>query len=347
MVSDFSRREIFHVVLPEPCLDCFCFARMNLCYCAGLANFGDDLNPWLWNRLIPGHLDEDRSTLFLGIGTLLNQKVPKNPLKIVFGSGTGYGPAPVPDEKWRFYCVRGPLSAQALGLAPELAITDPAALIRTMVFPRLHGIYNASFMPHYLSARYADWEAVCRAAGIHYIDPGAPVLQVLQQIQSSKLVISESLHGAIVADALRVPWIAVQAYHHINRFKWQDWCLSLGLTDTPAALTPLWDVERYGNAPLKLKLKLKSGLHALGVRWKRWSPVRPLVSPQADIESATRQLDTLARKTSPLLSRDCDLERAVSRLQEKLTLFKEECASANPASSPETLLPADPAVAGT
>src|SRR5215475_13530307 len=94
-------------------------------------NFGDDLNPWLWSRLAPEVCQPESGPLFLGIGTLLSQKVPKSPLKIVFGSGCGAGPSPRIDEQWFFYAVRGPLTVEKLKLdARQLALGDPAILIR-------------------------------------------------------------------------------------------------------------------------------------------------------------------------------------------------------------------------
>ena len=80
-------------------------------------NFGDELNPWLWPRLLPDLLDDNDDELFLGIGTILNDGVPAPPRKIVFGSGFGYGlPPHVDSAKWNIYCVRGPLTANALGV---------------------------------------------------------------------------------------------------------------------------------------------------------------------------------------------------------------------------------------
>ena len=40
---------------------------MQLHYCANLANFGDQINPWLWSRLIPDLLHADDRTLLLGM----------------------------------------------------------------------------------------------------------------------------------------------------------------------------------------------------------------------------------------------------------------------------------------
>ncbi len=50
-------------------------------------NFGDDLNLWLWPRLAPEVCDEQDSTLFVGIGTILSHHIPAKPVKMVFGAG--------------------------------------------------------------------------------------------------------------------------------------------------------------------------------------------------------------------------------------------------------------------
>ena len=61
-------------------------------------NFGDDLNAWLWPRLIPELLDDRDDTLFVGIGSILDRRIPQEPRKIVFGTGVGYGLLPVLDS---------------------------------------------------------------------------------------------------------------------------------------------------------------------------------------------------------------------------------------------------------
>src|SRR6185295_9202266 len=111
-------------------------------------NFGDDLNPWLWSRLLPGcftgelphdprsrDMSADGETLFVGIGTLLNDYVPEHARKVVFGSGAGYGPPPILDDSWDVFCVRGPATAALLGLDKAAAITDPGILVRTIELP--------------------------------------------------------------------------------------------------------------------------------------------------------------------------------------------------------------------
>ena len=98
---------------------------------------------------------------------------------------------------------------------------------------------------------------------------------------------TEALHGAIVADALRVPWIAVKLFDHIIEFKWRDWCRSLGLNYSPLLLTRLL------------------------------SDSRPNWSADELANHLMRARDAIDR-TEPSLSSDSAIERATSRLQEQL-----------------------------
>jgi succinoglycan biosynthesis protein ExoV len=207
-------------------------------------NFGDDLNPWLWPQLFPKPIAQcfDDDTLFLGIGTILNHKVPAQPRKkVVFGSGLGYGALPSVNKHWRLFCVRGPLTAQALGFPPELAISDSALLLREIVEPAPQARTGVAFMPHHRTAEHHDWRSICEAISMRYIDPCAPVEQTLEAIRHSTLVITEAMHGAIVADALRVPWIPVRTRPAISNFKWQDWSCSLHIEHQFEWLPPIWN----------------------------------------------------------------------------------------------------------
>ena len=110
----------------------------------GVPNFGDDLNPWLWRRLLAGYLSDDAPTLLTGIGTILNDRVPKASETLVFGSGVGFGGGlPQVDASWTIYCVRGPLSAQALagfvtvGLATPVAASQAAMI--AVAAPKIRG----------------------------------------------------------------------------------------------------------------------------------------------------------------------------------------------------------------
>jgi len=303
---------------------------MQLHYCANLANFGDQINPWLWSRLIPDLLHADDRTLLLGIGTILSDQIPTQQHKVVFGSGLGYGAPPQLDENWSFYCVRGPLTARTLGLPAHVAVTDPAALVRTLHYAEGlrdgHGEGRPAFMPHHLSAGCYNWREIARQADVDYIDPCDSVPSILNRIFHARLLITESLHGAIVADALRVPWSAVRAYpHHVLSFKWQDWCASLSMNYEPVDLPALWDASHRGNAFLtSARLAVKRWCLAHGFRYRTWSPLRPLYSPAHDTEAAIRALQALAAGNVVSLSRDESLESATDRLLFMLDKLRRE-----------------------
>ena len=191
-------------------------------------NFGDDLNPFLFPRMFPGLLDENQGELLVGIGTILNHKVPKEPFKYVFGSGFGYGGRPdFSSNRWKIYCVRGPHTAASLKLDRSLAATDPAALVSRYI-PHFCGKPSGyGFIPHFESLDLGFWPEAASEAGLRFINPRASLHEVINGIQSCEVVITESLHGAIVSDCLRIPWIAVRPIVESHRKKWLDWASSL------------------------------------------------------------------------------------------------------------------------
>jgi succinoglycan biosynthesis protein ExoV len=200
-------------------------------------NFGDDLNLWLWDALLPGFRQQHPEVLLVGVGTVLKRGLmPDDMKKLVVGSGVGYGPPPdlMRRRDWDVRCVRGPLTAEMLGLDPDLAVSDPAIMVSDLPeFRNLPKTTEVLFVPHWQSAVHGVWPAVAKAAQISYMSPCQDSKAVIRAIAQSKLVVAESMHGAIIADALRVPWIAVKTHHDLHNFKWQDWAASLGLTYQP------------------------------------------------------------------------------------------------------------------
>jgi succinoglycan biosynthesis protein ExoV len=287
-------------------------------------NFGDDLNPWLWGRLIPELLDDDENTRFVGIGTLLNDRVPQEPFKVVFGSGAGYGRPPELDDRWRFYCVRGPLTAKALGLDPRLAITDAAALLATVEFSPVTKDGGTAFIPHHASVINADWQSVCRQVGIRYIDPRADVETVIREIRRSTCIVTEAMHGAIFADTFRVPWKAVRCYEHILDSKWQDWCASLGMTYSPERLPGIWDADHKRTRLVQLKDTVKRNLAAVGISSRRWSPVAPVKSSPREVALLVDRFSRLASGGGFCLSDQATFEGTLTRLQDALRRLKND-----------------------
>ncbi|WP_425616589.1 polysaccharide pyruvyl transferase family protein [Anatilimnocola sp. NA78] len=263
-------------------------------------NFGDELNLLIWPKLAPGLFDESESVLFVGIGTVLDKTLPESPLKIIFGAGNGYAPPPRIDSTYRIYCVRGPLTAKMVGLSAELAVTDPAILINQVYSVPVEQKRGIALMGHYTSAQSADWTFACEELGFTYIDPLWPMHRILAMISQSELVVTEAMHGAIVADALRVPWVPVITNVSACPFKWRDWTSSMELDYNPIVIPALWD-------------RCAPPTSSIG-RLKRWLKRRQFISrlSPGNLRSRTR------------LSSDRVLEARLCRLHELFGQLKRD-----------------------
>lgn len=285
-------------------------------------NFGDDLNPWLWENLFPGFLNQADQDLFIGVGTLLNHRIPPAPSITVFGSGHGYGGLPKISPEWNFYCVRGPLTASSLGLSNKLAITDPASLVPLFYPAREKKEFPVSFMPHCESCRLGDWAHVCEQAGITYLDPQKPFLEVFADISRTELLLTEAMHGAIVADSFRVPWIPLKAYDHISEYKWRDWLQSVQLDAEFCRLPSIWRGDVCSEIGVRLKNKLKRGLLKTALWQDTWQLPPPVKSNRRQIDEAVSILNRIVASAHPRLSAKQVFDDNTSRLMETVDRFK-------------------------
>ncbi len=270
-------------------------------------NFGDELNATMWSDLLPvDFFDDDPSELFVGIGSVIQHNYPKDARKVVVGSGYGgYTRKPdVHDGTWEFHFVRGPQTTEALGLHPNLAVADAAILLRETPLPDPAPNIKVGFIPHYESIERGNWKVVCDLAGITFIDPSRPSAEVIAQIRGADLVIAEAMHGAIVSDALRTPWIGVRTMHHVHRFKWHDWAKALEIDYDPSFLFPsnLREAWALGTG------RAGSGPRAMAVCASR--PAQPFNT--ACQHMAARSLQKLVR-AAPNLSSDAAMEKATDR----------------------------------
>lgn len=293
-------------------------------------NFGDELNAWLWPKFLTNTFDQDSDFLFVGIGTLLNHRLPKRIKSaksvIIMGTGAGYErPLRQIPGHWQIYCVRGPLSAKQLTLPPSKAISDGGLLVNR-VFPQSQSHpFAVSFIPHIHHANYAAeaWQTACQATGIHYIDPRWPVEQILTDISQSRLLLAEAMHGAISADALRIPWIPIVTSSRILYFKWQDWCQSMHLTYQPQFVPTLRHypqvslLSHYPHRGRKLLTRLGTGYH-----WWRsltqntFETARYVFTCNSD--SIAQRLTQIVKNVSPSLSQDDIFSMRLLQLQEQL-----------------------------
>jgi succinoglycan biosynthesis protein ExoV len=205
-------------------------------------NFGDDLNAWLWPKLFPTILQGDESTGFIGIGSILGRTIGADvDRRIIFGSGIRF-PKRIPalDASWDVRFVRGPITARSLGLDEHKVISDGAICLGLLPWEKPMPADEVGFIPHYHFIQ--DYPSISfLGSGIKTIDPRKSVDEVVAAMRNCKTIVTESLHGAILADLFRIPWVRVSMYSwqsespDISSIKWLDWAFSLNLDSFPGA----------------------------------------------------------------------------------------------------------------
>jgi len=294
---------------------------MRLVYYSG-NNFGDKLNPIIFNRYLPNFFTDDEDQVFLGIGTIFGIKnlYEGASTKHIFSSGYGYGEIPKIDESYNFICVRGPLTAKKIGLEPNKAITDGAILIKNLVGDDVLSPQNKkpSYMPHWSSEFKFDWKSICSQHNIQYLSPSEDVFSLLNKIRNSKYVITEALHGAIIADLFRVPWIPVRVYNSFNDFKWQDWALSMKIKYDTVSFPPLYTNQHR----FILKFKRIIGAYAGGLLGpSAFNVYNAFYNTQRNIDFVHKKFEEILLEEKFFLSQDAVLELKHSQLEEKLMSF--------------------------
>lgn len=286
-------------------------------------NFGDDFNAWMWPKLLDNFFDENEDIIFVGIGSIIGKKRPDHldyepgQKKVVFGSGyvAGYHDKPdLLDGSWDVFFVRGPRTARAFGLNENLAIGDSAILLRSLIDcsgPSATG--PIGYVPHWESMERGNWENVCEKAGLKLIDPRGTVDEVLKQLKACRLVVTEAMHGAIVSDALRIPWIAVEPHEKKHKEKWFDWAEALKITLYCYYLPPSTINE------FRTKIRHKKVLH-LFVYALCKSPLAFLLNKYLTARAAKKIKEISQLPTS--LSSDEAISAATHAMLEKLTQLK-------------------------
>jgi len=277
-------------------------------------NFGDDLNNIMWDDLLPqGFLDENQDELFIGIGSIISDEYPKEAIKHVIGSGVGgYAPPPTSHENWDFVWVRGPRTAKILGLDASKAICDAAVLLRFRQMKQPLAKTGPAFMPHFRSLDRGHWQRVCELANIMFLDPTRDAETLLAQMSSASVVISEAMHGCIVADTLRIPWIGVLPIHAKHAGKWYDWSDSLGMTLQPAPISPSSALELY----VQRTGKQGMGGSAKFLGSKLFRPIDNILT-----ERSAKKLSEIATQVEPTLSNEARFHSVSDQALERLASF--------------------------
>nr|WP_246733471.1 polysaccharide pyruvyl transferase family protein [Methylobacterium sp. BTF04] len=223
-------------------------------YVSAVPNFGDDLNAALWPHFVPEIFDDSTTEAFIGIGTIIGFPCTPQTRLNVFSTGAGNDPL----SRWAdldvtYWCVRGPLSARLLGLSPDHAISDGAVLTPLAKgFPHARaGTSGVLVIPHWQSLNDPGWDEVARLTGFELLDPRGSPETVIARIANAQCVLTESLHGAILADTYGIEWAPFATTGNFQISKWLDWALSCGRDLTINFVPPpsADGIMRHGRPP--------------------------------------------------------------------------------------------------
>ncbi len=222
-------------------------------------NIGDTLTPVVFDYLCHRyHLDNKRQkkTIHLNmIGSIIGFK---NYDATIWGSGIlneGFEKKLKANSKYVDYdvrAVRGPLTREILKKCgyqcPEI-YGDPAILMPLIYFPKaISKKYDVSIIRHYKDNSEVPY-------GFHEISVVTDDYKYfIDEICASKLIISSSLHGLIIAESYGIPTIWYSPKGR-DEFKYMDWYLSIGINN-PAKIESLQNINIKANKGLKEKIQM-------------------------------------------------------------------------------------------
>jgi pyruvyltransferase len=179
----------------------------------GRPNFGDDINPSFF-RAVAGRpvrfAVNRRGPHILGAGSILEKSTSES---VVCGAGFLQPPARAMPRPAAVVAVRGERSLAAAGLPDTTLLGDPLVLLDALVPPVVKR-HRHGLVPHVDSVR--RWREAVRGRSL-LIHPGGDPWKVVEAIASCEVVLSQSLHGLIVADVFERPSVfeaGVGRYRH-------------------------------------------------------------------------------------------------------------------------------------
>ena len=212
-------------------------------YWADALNFGDMLTPELLKTfgVFPRYTSSldtaSTSRILVSCGSILGwQKADFS--GYVLGAGLGMREEAKSMPFARFLCVRGALTRDAMGLRHEIPLGDPGLLVERIV--NVSGVEKSTMIgivPHQIemnSPRVSELVSRLQKSidnpdiGIMLISTRRTPQAVIRDIATCRFVLSSSLHGLVVSDALHIPSARVHFEKAIGDFKFDDYYSAYG-----------------------------------------------------------------------------------------------------------------------
>lgn len=277
-------------------------------------NFGDDLNPCFFDEICQDYQSAPFSKL-IGIGTLLNDSLGEVRNSIIFGSGFGQGrPAEIDLDTSIVLGVRGPYTAESLGLDPNSAIIgDPALYLPRLSFSNRGTplAENGTIVAlHHKTAELWEFPNQERD-GIYFLDPGRHKIEdYIATIRSAKMILAEGMHAAIAATAYGIPYVRVNLLGKTDPIKWKDFQQPLGIDDIPPMPINLPRPPRSRRLATRLA-------HRLNSKWPLHSVRAPAIS-DCCLDSIVLEATRIARTSNACRAEPTKLSNLIERTERSI-----------------------------
>lgn len=278
------------------------------------SNFGDQIGPWLVQEIAGKRIintrysTQDHGRMLATVGSVI-QMLPTSATTAADIWGTGIMRDPSSEEleglkkltDVAVHAVRGKLTRnvliEQLGWDVPEVYGDPALLCPRFFTPEIDPSprANVAFVPHFKHIEYhfANAAEFQNSLGdrAHVVDVHADLRDVITQIASSKVCVSSSLHGIIIAQAYGVPWVWLYTPDKNiggGRFKFDDFFSTLADPETVASVSV--PVDDFPGLDFE-ELPRKAALPTLGIDLDALQaafPLTPAKNPPAPLKPRFR-----------------------------------------------------------
>jgi pyruvyltransferase len=223
-------------------------------------NFGDHLSP-----LIAAHVS-GRSVVYaevvdaqmIGLGSVLPMvAVAPEPKRRIHVWGSGYlaGHQPlVAASRIKVWAVRGTLTRHKLGASRSTPLGDPGLFAACALDIHARPRIEVGICGHHTHYDTPEWTRfVSKHPEIFVIDVRRPAIDVARDIASCRVLVSSSLHGLVLADALAIPnrWIELTPALCQSSWKFHDYYLGTGRSAAHPVFVAGGDIEQLIDQTLR------------------------------------------------------------------------------------------------
>lgn len=238
-----------------------------------VSNFGDTIGPYLVSKITKKpvfNIINKTEPGLMAVGSILQLIDRKN--MVVWGSGLISEPTSeqinnLKNYKPKILSLRGKQTAIILRKAgvdvpDESTYGDPALVLPRFYRPTITQRSGVSLCPHYIHKQHFLSDS--NNMKINIIDVQLDMKSVIDEICSSRVCISTSLHGIIIAQAYNIPWVWLEIEDNNlvgDDFKFNDFFSTIDASAVSHVKTTLFELKNIDFQALAKSASLPSKLY--------------------------------------------------------------------------------------